>query len=384
MPVFNPARQRTSDLILQFESECDPFKYQIEDVCIWPLFRFLTWEHIKINRDGLSVRHTSEPGNALIARLNNAAKMFEEIFRLRVLEMKRDTYDIIVLTNTNRLRDKCGETYKNIYFDYIQPPLPNTLTFYVDFKTNRNPMARPVVFASSRTIWPRLALATWRKAETTTELISLHRDLQRFLENAGVSEAALMPLSAWQKRLAYFWARLDSFIKIFRAKKPKLVVTECYYNKTWAIVAAKRLNIPVLELQHGILYDGHMAYTFDPASASYYRDRIPLPDKFLSFGRYFSEILLARGFWTRSQIIDVGFPRMEHYQARFKYHLPGVNEKLRVLISSQWILTDKLAEFLKAAASQLPENVVLNLKPHPYEQHLYKYRQIKGLNVLAQ
>jgi len=377
-----PDRQKASDLILQFESEYDPFKYQIEDICIWPLFRFLAWEHIQINRDGLSVRHTSEPAKTPGARLNNSVKMLKEILQLQFLKLKRDSHDIIVLTTTDRLRDQCGKTYKNIYFDYIQPPLPNTLTFYVDFKTNRIPMAQPVVFASSRTVRPRVALATQRQAQASTKLKSLHRDLKSFLEMAGLSEAALLPLSTWQKRLAYFWARLESFTKIFEIQKPKFILTESYYDKMWAIVAANRLNIPVLELQHGIVYDGHMAYTFDPASTSKYRDRIPLPDKFLSFGRYFSEILLARGFWDRSQIVEVGLPRMEHYQTRFKYRPPELNEKLRVLISSQWILTDKLAEFLKAATARLPDNVVLSLKPHPYEQHLDKYRQINGLGVL--
>ncbi len=375
--------QRARDLILRFESECDPFKYRVREFCIWPLFRFKVWEHIKINLDGLTPARSSQLPRARFARVGAVYAMFEELLRLRVLKMRRSTFDVVALTSMGRLREKIGGSYRNLYLDYFEPPLGNALQIFVDSRGDRRPTSGACVFVSARTVWPRVVLASTRTTKGTAEITALRSDLTAFLESAGCAEAMRFSPSFWRLELAHFVARIDSFIDIFRATRPKVVVMECHYDKMWAIAAAKGLNIPVLELQHGTIYDGHMAYTYDPSSCARYRERMPLPDRILTFGRYYSEILNKRGFWNSSQVKEVGFPKMEYHQATFEYRTPGAGEKLRVLISSQWIMADKLISFLQEAIRQIPQNVVLNLKPHPGEQDTSAYQRIDGVGILG-
>jgi hypothetical protein len=376
-----PGGQRARDLILRFESERDPFEYQIKGYSIWPLYRFMVWEHIKINMDGLTSRQST--GHSGVSRRLRAARvMVEELWNLHKLKTARREYDIVLLTTTNRLRDKTDGAYKHVYFDYCESLLRNALQIFVDARSGREPATQPSVYVSSRTVLPKVVLGGGGEPDGEERMSSLYSDLTSFLESAGCAKHMRMALSVWRRELAYFVARFNSFVEIFEATKPKVVVTDCHYDKMWAIAAAKRLRIPVVELQHGIVYDGHMAYTYDPRSASPYRDRIPLPDKYLAFGPYFSEILMDRGFWSESQVEDVGFPRMEYHQSTFAYTVPKTGEDLRVLISSQWIMTEKLCKFLEATVRRLPENVILNVKPHPLERDTGAYRQIDGLGVL--
>jgi hypothetical protein len=377
----NTGGQRARDLILHFESERDPFKYQIRGYSIWPLYRFMVWEHIKINLDGLTSRQAARR-SGVSQRLRAARVMVEELWNLHKLKAARREYEIVLLTTTNRLRDKTDGTFKNVYFDYCQPLLQNALQIFVDSRSGREPSTQPSVYVSSRTVVPKIVLGGRGEGEGGERLSSLYSEFTSFLESVGCAEHMQMSLSSWRRELAYFVARLDAFVEIFNTTRPKVVVTDCHYDKMWAIAAARRLKIPVVELQHGIVYDGHMAYTYDPRSASPYRDRIPLPDKYLAFGPYFSELLMERGFWTASQVQDVGFPRMDYHQSKFEYTVPKTGEDLRVLISSQWIMTKKLCEFLEAAVRRLPKNIVLNVKPHPLEQDTGAYRQINGLGVL--
>jgi hypothetical protein len=377
----NPNGQRARDLILRFESERDPFKYLIRGYSIWPLYRFSVWEQIKISLDDLASRQVDRR-SSVSRRLRAAHVMVEELWSVRNLKAARQKYDIVWLTTTNRLRDKTDGTFRNVYFDYCEPLLRNAIQIFVDSRSNRKPATQPSVYVSSRTALPKIVRGGSIDSECEERLSSLYSELMSFLESAGCAEHMRIPLSSWKREIANFVARMESFVEIFEATHPEVVVTDCHYDKMWAIAAARQLKIPVMELQHGIVYDGHMAYTYDPRSASPYRDQIPLPDKYLAFGPYFSEILMDRGFWNESQVQDVGFPRIEYHQSTFEYRLPKTGEDLRVLISSQWIMTEKLCKFLESAVGQLPKNIVLNVKPHPLERDTGAYRQIDGLGVL--
>ncbi|MCZ6642760.1 MAG: hypothetical protein O7F71_14370 [Gammaproteobacteria bacterium] len=374
--------QLTRDLILRFESECDPFKYRVRECCLWPVFRFAASQHIKINLGGLTTLQSSLRNRGPFARVGALYAMFEERLRLQALKLRRSTFDVVSVTHPNRLRYKVGRSYRNVYLDFTEPPIENALQIFILSRAGRKPAHSPSLFFSPRTVWPKVVMASKRRGMGTDEVMALHADLSAFLADADHTDAMLLPVAFWRLELANFLALTDSFIDIFRATRPKVVIMECYYDKMWAIAAARQLNIPVLELQHGIIYDGHMAYTYDPGSASRHREWMTLPDRILTFGRYFSEIITSRGFWTPAQIEEVGFPRMEYHQADFEYRAPGADEKLRVLISSQWIMTEKLISFLQEAVPRLPDNVVVNIKAHPSEQDTSAYRRIEGVGVL--
>lgn len=369
------------ELILQFEHDCDPFRYESEGFSIWPLFRFVVWEHLHVNMGELSPRRSSAPRSGLLAKSTAAFAALAATAKRSAFQARDNKYDVVVLTTTDRLRDKVKQRYKNVYFDYCDPPLPNTLYVFVDPKRDRLPETDPVLFAGFRS--DRQGLFARVRGKRVAAVAALQEELSSFLKHVACDSYLRLPVSWWSQRFERARIRFSSFRRLFDSVKPKVVITESYYNKVWAVAAAKSFGIPVIELQHGIVYDGHMAYTFDREPAMAHRDRLPLPDKFFSFGQHFSDVLVQRGFWSHSDVPAVGFPRMEHHQVTFKYRLREPGEKLKVLVSSQWIMTSKLVAFLKDALGRLSCDVVVSVKPHPYELDTTGYQQIDGLDLIA-
>ena len=179
--------------------------------------------------------------------------------------------------------------------------------------------------------------------------------------------------------MVVFAARYDSFLRILDHTEPDVVMSDCYYDRTWAVAAARDRGVPVWELQHGIVYDGHMAYTFDPSSTQAHREAIPVPDRVLTFGPHFRDIFLERGFWRKEQVEALGFARLSHLQGRFQWHAPGEDGTLEVLFSSQWILRERLASMLSEIAPRL-DGVRITVKPHPLDPP-GAYEDIPGVRV---
>jgi len=114
----------------------------------------------------------------------------------------------------------------------------------------------------------------------------------------------------------------------------------------------------VWELQHGIP-DGNIAYFYGADTVDKYKNHLPLPDGILTFGQYFADRFVKGNIWKPNEMVNVGLARLEHHQRGFAYEAPVLGEKIRVLITSQWTVADRITAYLEAAAEQLPPNVVL-------------------------
>jgi hypothetical protein len=360
------------ELILRFEKEYDPFKYQVDGICMWPVFRFLVWENLKANRDKLTKRQTVLKEGTL-TRIRSYANVFRELPRLWRLRLTKKTFEIAVITTTNRLRDKTNGGYKNIYFDYFEPGLENALFVYADSKGPAEPSRQPSIFLSNKAALPALVVRSISRPKQIEDVRALYRELTTFLEDNHCGDYLDVPFSVWKRVYVIYLSKRDMLVGLFSAIEPKVFLVDCSYGKEWAVAAAKQSNVPVWEMQHGVP-DGNLAYYYDPATAGKYKERLPLPDKILTFGAYFSDRFTRDNIFEPDQMENVGLARLEHHRRTFQYQAPRPGENVRVLITSQWTVADRTAEYLEAAVGQLPPNVVLDIKPHPSETKTHPYR----------
>lgn len=95
--------------------------------------------------------------------------------------------------------------------------------------------------------------------------------------------------------------------------QPKIILTPNGYSphNQFLFPVARKLNIPTVELEHGIVTDAHAAYNFPEGIKV-----DAFPDYFFSFGKY--EINSARWPIERSHIVPVGYPELEQYVNRYK------------------------------------------------------------------
>lgn len=139
--------------------------------------------------------------------------------------------------------------------------------------------------------------------------------------------------------------------------RPKICLLVDSYGKEGFIKAAKSLEIPVAELQHGLISHYHAGYSFP----GHHRKKTTFPDYLLTFGDYW--VNSASFPIDDDHVIPVGYPFLE-YQKKRLHH---VEKKNQVVIISQ----PSIGHILSRAISEAKElmNLDWNLvyKLHPLE-----------------
>lgn len=81
--------------------------------------------------------------------------------------------------------------------------------------------------------------------------------------------------------------------KLFEKFNPKVVFLEdaSYGGRSHILKWAKARNIIIIEPQHGLVYENHMAYNYGNAILNSDTYKEYLPDYFLTYGKYWSELI---------------------------------------------------------------------------------------------
>lgn len=147
---------------------------------------------------------------------------------------------------------------------------------------------------------------------------------------------------------------LDFFLKIY---KPQKIFLSCYYSifHQALIYVAHKYNIKVVEIQHGIINKAHPAYNvFTNLDKSFF------PDYLFVFGDYVKGVFDENNYFIkRDNILAVGSMYMDYINNEYEPLKETVQMfsdfrkkyKKIVAISSQWVVEDKLIDFLKKSVS---------------------------------
>ena len=156
------------------------------------------------------------------------------------------------------------------------------------------------------------------------------------------------------------------YIELLQKKNPKLVFLVVAYENKALVAACKKMNIEIIELQHGTISPYHLGYNY-PENTRKFNNEIKeieyFPDKILSFGDYWKN---ACPFPIDSEnIISMGFPYFEENSkiymkiAEDKNSEEENNEKTdyqQALFISQGVIGKYLSELAYETASNINEN----------------------------
>jgi hypothetical protein len=158
--------------------------------------------------------------------------------------------------------------------------------------------------------------------------------------------------------------------------RPKVVVLTLSYGRETLIKACKKLEIPVVELQHGTVSRYHTGYSF-PGSSSFKK---MFPDYFLTFGEYWKHAPHFPIF--KDKIIDVGYPFFEIESAKYR----NIPKKNQIIFVSQGTIGKKMSKFaIKLKASKdLNMDIVYKLHPGEYARWKKDYPWLvdSGIQVI--
>lgn len=111
--------------------------------------------------------------------------------------------------------------------------------------------------------------------------------------------------------VASFVAHKFVYKTLFSYLRPQAVLGTGLPYRCAEVAAARELDIPILELQHGMFSKNSPEYGWHH-SLGQHRSKMPLPNKYLVYGRQWSEALLKNGFWESKDVQPIGSAVVEY------------------------------------------------------------------------
>ena len=166
------------------------------------------------------------------------------------------------------------------------------------------------------------------------------------------------------------------YIELIQKKNPKTVFLVVAYENKALVAACKKLNIEIIELQHGTISPYHLGYSY-PESTMKINGKIKeieyFPDKILSFGDYWKNA--SHYPIDHSNIISMGFPYFEEnsktYMKMAEKKFDEDNEDKQILFISQGVIGKYLSKLAYETAESINKENKENKENHNY-QFIYK------------
>lgn len=362
------AQKQITDRFLELEDELGSFQLRIQGVPIWERIRYKTHQRIleESGSTGLFGSKVEYSG------LKDAFRIFKaphQILTKNAFFPKKA--DIAYFGHPRRKLHQDG-LWWDIYCDPIIDELdheqlyletPYRAPYLIDqhftpAKTKEIRYLDMIYLWAGFKIWSGMVRLTLderdreqirRIEDRIEEEFEVKLDLVSKVHRLLISRKALIPL----------------FKKLLRKIDPKMVVLVASDGKGTLIEASKELDIPVLELQHGVINEHHLGYSYPGTE----RQKHSFPDRFLSFGEYWKEAI----DWPieKEKIIPVGFPYLD--QEKEKY--ASTPKERQILFIGQGVVGPQLTRFAVELSEmkEFDHHIVYKLHPREYAMWRSEY-----------
>lgn len=264
---------------------------RINHVQLWPIIRLKFFEELR-KHEGVTSRVMRLNPSVIKTLIKSLFLGFPNLFRLRKKE-----YWIFSASDRRKL---LGDLYYDRVADAIPDILPATITFENPFPLGkhyaRKDMPHKQVISQSMFYLGSFLFALFcRKYKMEKEHL-----IRELLEKYKVS-------INYRKEYATFMGQYYFTLFILRFCKPKVIFMVYTASSMGYISAFKRKKIPVVELQHGVINDRHVAYNVrKPFDTGFF------PDLLFTYGNmelnYFGE---ENHFIPLAHVIPIGYYFLE-------------------------------------------------------------------------
>lgn len=370
------ADTRQNDIInelLKIEEELDLFNKKIDGVYFWERIRFGVLNEILRQSGLIGQAHTKIPPT-FFNRLKHVFNATKNVFTKNPFLAPKS--DILFFGHPRR---KLGED-KKWHDIYCDPIIENLGYSYVYFEKpylgkHLSPAATQkiryydlVLLLAS--LFRKFKIAKNKFSKDDVALITKVNDRIRQVFNVDVELFAKVSGSILSRKSQVPICRL-----LLKKINPKLVNIICSYGKENIIDAAKTLNIPIVELQHGFISANHFGYSFPGPQ----RTKRSFPDYLLTFGDIWNSV--ADFPISADKVISVGYPYLEKEIKEFS----DIKKKDQVVFISQGTVgkeMSKLAVDLSCKIDPLYK-VIYKLHPGEYSRWRTEYPWLVNSNVMV-
>jgi hypothetical protein len=159
-------------------------------------------------------------------------------------------------------------------------------------------------------------------------------------------------------------ATLPLYRQLLNRVDPELAVVVVSYERETFIEACKEQDIPVVELQHGVIYPNHLGYAYPDS-----RTKETFPDYLLTFGEFWTDVVEFP--IPDDHVLPVGYPYLEQFVDKYDH----IKTKNQLLFISQGAIGEQLSKFA-VAVNQHPDinhDIVYKLHPGEYDRWETEY-----------
>lgn len=341
-----------------FEQKYNLFNMKLEDFELWVYIRFELYfaigEHFGIT-NGVG----STPKTTLKDKL---CLLWNTIIKNPYYNI--DNYDVLIIPHQRRILD--GTKYRCIYTDEIANHLSfsSITTEFLFGQIHYKPAkSNNIAYLDYIDVWPAIKykILKCNNSEIKKYAQIIEGYIKEFFSvelTPGYIEKLI------EKR--YYWHKYKKPLlrKLLLKIKPKVIVEVVGYetNKMILNEVAHDLNIPCIELQHGVIGSGHIAYNY----------KINKPLK-----QFPSYLFVYSDYWKRTcsfpigqdRIIPTGFPYLEEQVNKYpKKKKKG--KSINIIIYSSTDSSNAIQRFTNELMDQLEKNNYkyrITYKLHPLE-----------------
>ncbi|MFH1149473.1 MAG: hypothetical protein V1748_03260 [Actinomycetota bacterium] len=371
---------RLLESIRAYEKSGRPFRFKVSGICVWPLFRTVfSWRYLSQMRgESLAMPpHRAGKGAELISLLTGMPRQVSDL-----LAGRRYPCGCIFgkTVSTARMGDPRG---LDAFFDYTTDEMPGLILGQSVSQPRTG--SYPVVIDEYTGAWRAAAAPLVRSRAGELER-ALAADLADWFDGSDL-ERDYGPAPPPRERgiMARYMADFHYYRGLLRIIRPRLVVLVCSYSLEMVplIAAARTLGIQAWELQHGVINRLHFGYSYGEEALAH-APCLPLPDRILTFGPYFTEELASCGYWRPGRLVELGFGRLDHYRrATGTRGGPARPGEIAIMFSTQWTIEDEYLRFIRGFIETMPAGVRAVINPHPrfHARDLSRYRSMAGERV---
>ena len=196
---------------------------------------------------------------------------------------------------------------------------------------------------------------------------------------------------------------VETFTTMIKKKKPSLVFlsNESGHSEKSLIIAAKKRQIPVLAMQHGVIVSTNRGYIYSEKDihrdGSYKSPFNPIADKVAVFGTQYKDLLTEKGNFPQDSVVVTGNPKFDgllqmveqfkdRNQIRRWLRLPDDKPIVIWTTQTHWLSEEENRnniDTVYSALKELKSNFNLIVKLHPNEdQQAPLYKQDSAVNPI--
>lgn len=360
---------------LRIESKLNLYNECYKGFNYWLYYRTEFYDRLnqKINAVGLGFTKNNSIPNLTRTLLRIMGTRYQ-------IQKKLKKYNTLIIPHARRML--VDGTYMSIYTDYFANKLLDKIELEYPYNYEHVGLfQRKDSICLDRLFWIEKASSFIRRRINKEETESIRKILIKLEEVVEKEYGVVINVNEELDRIVNLYYRYKfmkkHFFKMLDIIQPHKIIEVVSYNFENMVLneLAHERNIPVIEMQHGLIGEDHIGYNY---SASFKMHTFP--DYLLVFGDYWK--YRASYPIDKSHIISVGFPHFEIERQR--RIIETTNEKYGILFISQGTVGIELSK-VAFALSQIVDlskfDIIYKLHPGEFLSWKNNYPQLVNSKV---